>query len=452
MRALALLSICCLVSGCPSSKDECQVDTDCPGGRYCQAGTCAFDCTYDRECPEGYACTARGRCTPGCVKTNGGLEACDGEDNDCDGDVDEDFAGLGETCRNGGCPPGLMVCTPDGTGLECDGPVPTADDALCDGLDGDCDGLTDEDAADQPCPLQAGVCAGAFTSCQAGAWTACDYGADYSPDLDSSCDQVDNDCDGQTDEDAAPIPEPELQQQADDGLDNNCNGVVDEPGGIMIAVDENFAIDVYEISVYDQADCTGTQYGLSPDDFPAGFPVEGQRTTTLYACSMPSQLPSGYLSWFRARWACQAQGKRLCTATEWQKACQGPDRTAYPYGQYLAAPACNIGWNEPADLAPTGYHPQCTNSGGAFDMSGNLFEWVWDEGRYGPDTALLGGGAYACLLCDAGLGCRPCDNPSDLERIERMSNCEPDLRVSYESFYRYLAYAWLGTRCCLDIQ
>jgi len=345
-----------------------------------------------------------------------------------------------------------MICTLDGSALECDGQVPADDDATCDGFDDDCDGSTDEDAVDQPCPLIEGVCAGTLRSCQAGAWTACDYGPAYTEGLDSSCDQTDNDCDGLTDEDATPIPEPELQHESNDGIDNNCNGVVDEPGGIMIAVDDSFAIDVYEVSLYANEDCTGTQYGLGADDYPAGFPVDGQRSVTVYACSMPSQLPSGYLSWYRARWACQAQGKRLCSASEWMQACQGPDRTAYPYGQYMAAAACNIGWNEPADLAPTGYHPQCTNGGGTFDMSGNLFEWVYDEGRFGPDTALAGGGSHACQLCDAGLGCRPCDRQFDVEEVERMVNCEPDLRVSYESFYRYLAYAWLGTRCCLDIQ
>ena len=83
------------------------------------------------------------------------------------------------------------------------------------------------------------------------------------------------------------------------------------------------------------------------------------------------------MSWHRARWACQNQNKRLCTANEYRDACAGSENWVFPYGQYWAA-VCNDGWSAPSSLAPTGSHESCTNDFGCYDMSGNLWEWVHD--------------------------------------------------------------------------
>ncbi len=73
---------------------------------------------------------------------------CDGDDNDCDGKIDESFAMLGSTCEVGigACKvAGSRKCNAAGTGLMCDVPSPTAPgDEVCNGLDDDCDGTVDE--------------------------------------------------------------------------------------------------------------------------------------------------------------------------------------------------------------------------------------------------------------------------------------------------------------------
>ncbi len=84
----------------------------------------------------------------------GDTETCDGRDNDCDGSTDEDFADKGSACTVGvgACAQeGAMVCTADGSGTECDATPGARGTETCNGVDDDCDGTTDEpDAVDAP--------------------------------------------------------------------------------------------------------------------------------------------------------------------------------------------------------------------------------------------------------------------------------------------------------------
>ena len=434
---------------------ECALDADCPTGRYCAVGTCTYDCAVDGQCAQGYRCDpARGRCVEGCTRTHGGVEACDGLDNDCDGLSDEDFPRLGTACQNGGCPAGVWACAADGSGERCTGPLPAPDDPTCDGRDEDCDGATDEDAPAQPCPLQLGLCLGSSAACARGTYPACDYGPDFTADRDDTCDRLDSDCDGATDEDALRL-EPEAGAQAGDGQDNNCNGLTDEPGGVMVPVPgrPGVWIDAYESTVFERADCAGARYGEASDDYPPGFPAEGEATVQLHACSLAGLVPSGHLSWYRALRACLAQGKRLCEAMEWNLGCSADLLVPYPYGDSPVVGFCNDPGTGPGHATPAGSYPACTSPSRTYDMSGNLSEWTdsLDPDPLHPNCSYLGGASYLCELCDYAEGCDACDPASSTHErnMAQALNCIPSDRY-FESFPRATAFAYLGARCCLD--
>jgi hypothetical protein len=83
------------------------------------------------------------------------------------------------------------------------------------------------------------------------------------------------------------------------------------------------------------------------------------------------------MSYFDAVSACQEAGKRICTSVEWVRACSGPQKYLYPYGDDYQPARCNTLDNPRSrGLAPAGMYAQCVNGYGLYDMSGNAAEWT----------------------------------------------------------------------------
>lgn len=133
-------------------------------------------------------------------------EFCDGLDNDCTLGVDNTHVPpLGDACTVGlgiCAAPGYRICAADGFGTVCDGTPGTPGVELCNGLDDDCDGGVDEDWPEigATCTVGVGACArtGVFFCSSDGSGVSCSA----TPGLPTAevCDNVDNDCDGNTDE------------------------------------------------------------------------------------------------------------------------------------------------------------------------------------------------------------------------------------------------------------
>jgi parallel beta-helix repeat protein len=213
----------------------------------------------------------------------GGVEACDGLDNDCNGVIDDGFAltafyrdadgdGYGNPAATAQACAALPGYVSNHT--DCDDSASVTHPGaveLCDGQDNDCNGAVDDLAVGAGVACNTGLlgaCAAGTTACSAGA-IACHQSAQPSAEI---CDGVDNNCDGNIDEglplqtfyadadgdgwgnpaitvsacspppgyvaaagdcdDAAAAVHPGAPELCD-GVDNDCSGVADEgnPGG-----------------------------------------------------------------------------------------------------------------------------------------------------------------------------------------------------------------------------
>ncbi|MCE9571726.1 MAG: formylglycine-generating enzyme family protein [Deltaproteobacteria bacterium] len=223
----------------------------------------------------------------------------------------------------------------------------------------------------------------------------------------------------------------------------DVNGVPVEPAGIgacpagMTPV-AGFCIDRWEAALV--VDDAGGPHGFSPYAHPT--------TEAVRAVSAPGIVPQAYISGTVAGQACARAGKRLCSDSEWLRACRGASNTTYPYGDTRQPGVCNDArtchpaiqyfettadtvWSMlghpcidqlPDSLDPTGANPGCVSADGAFDLMGNLHEWTSDpagtfRGGYYVDTYRNGEGclytttAHDVSHWDYSTGFRCCADP-----------------------------------------
>lgn len=137
-------------------------------------------------------------------------ELCDGKDNDCDGMVDEGFSSKNLDCDGPDpdkCRFGKWVCLPDGKALECVEIGPGLAE-LCNGVDDDCDKVVDQNFPDVGLP-----CDGPdIDFCKTGTGVCAPDGQsmvceEQAPAFVETCNGKDDDCDGFVDEDFGPVGE-----------------------------------------------------------------------------------------------------------------------------------------------------------------------------------------------------------------------------------------------------
>ncbi|MEK7524532.1 MAG: M23 family metallopeptidase [Patescibacteria group bacterium] len=213
---------------CNGMDDDCDHHTDEDLERSCET-----------VCGRGHSQCDRGEWTY-CSAGEPEPERCDGWDNDCDGERDEDIV---VPCTSI-CGQGTQTCYRPWTGVyftPCTAPQPQ--DEVCDGLDNDCDGMTDEELVEtywNPCypyPVW----------CVIGEWMA----EEHQEPEEEVCNNYDDDCDGAVDDYVA-VRECEtvcgqgvewclfgewicntrkpLSERCN-GVDDDCDGITDEDAG-----------------------------------------------------------------------------------------------------------------------------------------------------------------------------------------------------------------------------
>ena len=314
--------------GEPAPEEICDgKDNDCDGVTD-NVSWIGHDCTIEHL--QGPCAVGERTCTDGeegCLQVvfPAEYETCDGIDNDCDGEIDNDVPVVGTSCYidelEGPCRFGEFSCT-DGT-LDCTQVVFPDDDEICDGIDNDCNGVIDDvswighdctiEHLQGPCAVGERTCTDGVEEC-----TQVVFADDY-----EICDGIDNDCDGEIDnvpwlgedciiddlqgvcavgerrctdgeEECAQIVFPGDYNEICDGLDNDCDGVTDPLGS--------------EGCTTQYGDADGDGFGDPSDSICvcSTTPVEGYVLNNEDCCDTDASTNPDTTTWFTAQNSCSS--------------------------------------------------------------------------------------------------------------------------------------------------
>jgi formylglycine-generating enzyme required for sulfatase activity len=139
------------------------------------------------------------------------------------------------------------------------------------------------------------------------------------------------------------------------GSDSNPVGGQTSPANKQ-CFDKPFWIDMLEVSNKQFKDLGGQAMG------PANW--------------LADQRPREEIAWSEAAAFCEKRGARLPTEAEWEYAARGPDGLEYPWGNRFVADNVVYASNANYQSADVGSRPGGKSWVGAYDLSGNVWEWT----------------------------------------------------------------------------
>lgn len=162
-------------------------------------------------------------------------------------------------------------------------------------------------------------------------------------------------------------------------------------------------VDAFEIAAYPVTEgeyarfLAETQVDEAPAHWPGGCAPAYRRTHPVHGVSWQGAL-------LYAEWVSQCTGLhyRLPTECEWEKAARGSDLRSFPWGNDFDVRRCNTRECGIGNTTPVGMFASGAAACGAFDMAGNVEEYVADllwpypgtrhgDPDYGADRVTRGG-------------------------------------------------------------
>jgi formylglycine-generating enzyme required for sulfatase activity len=186
------------------------------------------------------------------------------------------------------------------------------------------------------------------------------------------------------------VPAGEFQMGCNEAVDTECNGNEKPYHAVTLSA---YKIGKYEVTVGEYQQCVANGACNNNKAIEPHY-----RTNTDYPeCNLGAtgkdNHPMQCVTWDGAKAYCEYIGQRLPTEAEWEKAARGTDGRKYPWGNEdatcdYAVMASYNEWTGEYDCGcgtdstwPIGSKEAGKSPYGAYDMAGNVWEWVND--RYG---------------------------------------------------------------------
>lgn len=128
-------------------------------------------------------------------------------------------------------------------------------------------------------------------------------------------------------------------------------------------------LDAYWLYTYE---VTIAEYRLCVETGACSPPVGSQ-----YYDQDRDNYPVMYVNWHAANAYCDWAGGSLPTEAQWEKAARGPESHEYPFGNLIDYWLANYNQNI-GEATEVGSFPEGVSYYGAYDMAGNVWEWVAD--------------------------------------------------------------------------